>query len=212
MLIILYHLQKKQINVLRKLKYQLSRANLEKLYIVFIRPMLEYASEVWDNCGTLNASKLEQLQLEAARIVTGLPVFASASKVYSELGWEKLNIRREKRKLNMFYNIQKEQKPDFMYKLIPPKIQSTTTYPLRNGNDFIIPFCRLSLTMNSYIPSTIRLWNNLELEMRQSGSASKFKRELQMSYSNDLSIPNYFSYGPRKLNIILTQLRCCASF
>jgi hypothetical protein len=41
----------KHLNVLRKLKYKLSRKNLEKLYLVYIRPILEYASEVWDNCG-----------------------------------------------------------------------------------------------------------------------------------------------------------------
>ncbi|XP_063435711.1 unconventional myosin-IXa-like [Mytilus trossulus] len=42
----------KHINMLRKLKYKLSRKNLEKLYLVFIRPLFEYASEVWDNIGT----------------------------------------------------------------------------------------------------------------------------------------------------------------
>jgi hypothetical protein len=42
-------------------------------------------------------------------------------------------------------------------------IQSTTVYQLRNGEDIIIPFCRLSITNDSYIPSTIRQWNNLDL-------------------------------------------------
>jgi hypothetical protein len=31
--------------------------------------------ELWDNCGIGNSQKLEQLQLEAARIVKGLPIF-----------------------------------------------------------------------------------------------------------------------------------------
>jgi hypothetical protein len=38
----------KHLNVLRKLKYKLSRKNLEKLYLVYIRPIFEYASELWD--------------------------------------------------------------------------------------------------------------------------------------------------------------------
>jgi hypothetical protein len=37
---------------------------------------LEYASEVWDICGQINSDRLEKGQLEAARIVTGLPSFA----------------------------------------------------------------------------------------------------------------------------------------
>ena len=56
-------------------------------------PIFEYACEVWDNCGVENSNKLDHLQLEAARIVTGLPIFASSSLIYKELGWESLSQR-----------------------------------------------------------------------------------------------------------------------
>ena len=36
----------KHINILRKLKFKINRSNLEKLYLVYIRPIFEYASEV----------------------------------------------------------------------------------------------------------------------------------------------------------------------
>ena len=39
----------KHLNILRKLKYRLSRTNLDKLYLVYIRPLFEYACELWDN-------------------------------------------------------------------------------------------------------------------------------------------------------------------
>jgi hypothetical protein len=80
-------------HVLRKLKY-----NLEKLYLVYIRPIFENACEAWDNCGVGNYNKLDQLYLEAARIVTGLPIFASSILIYKELGWESLAERRKRRK------------------------------------------------------------------------------------------------------------------
>jgi hypothetical protein len=44
------------------------------------------------------------LQLEAARIVTGLPIFASSILINKELGWESLAERRKRTKLQMFYN------------------------------------------------------------------------------------------------------------
>jgi hypothetical protein len=44
----------KQLNILRKLKFKLNRKYLENIYITFIRPILEYGSEVWDNCGAVN--------------------------------------------------------------------------------------------------------------------------------------------------------------
>jgi hypothetical protein len=46
----------------------------------------------------------------------------------------------------MFHNIQNNNAPMYLCDLIPPSIQSTTVYPLRNGSDIIIPFCRLSIT------------------------------------------------------------------
>ena len=113
----------KHLNVLRKLKYKLSRKNLEKLYLVYIRPIFEYACEVWDNCGVGNSNKLDHLQLEAARIVTGLPIFASSILIYKELGWESLTERRKRRKLQMFYNIQNNNAPMYLCDLIPPSIQ-----------------------------------------------------------------------------------------
>ena len=66
----------KQINVLRKLKFTLSKRTLSHIYLTFIRPVMEYACEVWDGCLEKDAEKLEKIQLEAARIVTGLPKFA----------------------------------------------------------------------------------------------------------------------------------------
>jgi hypothetical protein len=48
-----------------------------KLYLTFIRPLLEYAGDVWDNCALADSERLEKNQLEAARIVTGLTFYAS---------------------------------------------------------------------------------------------------------------------------------------
>jgi hypothetical protein len=68
------------------------------------------------------------LQLEAARIVTGLTLFASSILIYKELGWESLAERRKRSKLQMFYNMQNNNAPMYLCDLIPPSIQSTTVY------------------------------------------------------------------------------------
>ena len=54
------------------------------MYLVYIRPLFEYACEVWDNCGIGYSDKLEKLQLSAARIVTGLPIFTKSGYLYAE--------------------------------------------------------------------------------------------------------------------------------
>ena len=40
----------KQLNVFRKHKFRLKRKYVENIYFTFIRPILEYSSEVLDNC------------------------------------------------------------------------------------------------------------------------------------------------------------------
>ena len=74
----------------------LNRDVLNKLYSTFIRPNFEYACEVWDNITETDSTKLDRLQHEAARIVTGLPKFCSIASLYAEIGWEILKSRREK--------------------------------------------------------------------------------------------------------------------
>jgi hypothetical protein len=53
----------RHLGILRKSKYRLSRQNLEKLYLVYIRPIFEYVCEIWDNCGVCYSTKLKKLQL-----------------------------------------------------------------------------------------------------------------------------------------------------
>ena len=48
----------RQLNMLRKLKFRLDRFILNRLYLTYIRPVLEYASEVWDGCSVTDANRL----------------------------------------------------------------------------------------------------------------------------------------------------------
>ena len=39
-----------RINIMSGLKYELDRESLEIIYTTFIRPIVEYADVIWDNC------------------------------------------------------------------------------------------------------------------------------------------------------------------
>jgi hypothetical protein len=84
---------------LRKLKYVLNRHYLARIYLIFIRPMFEYACELWDGCNQQDSDNLYKLQLEVGRIVTGLPLFASCESIYFETGWELLSDKRRVRRV-----------------------------------------------------------------------------------------------------------------
>ena len=47
----------------------------------------------------------EKVQLHAARIVTGLPIFSSTESLYYETGWEPFSSRRHSKKLTVMFKI-----------------------------------------------------------------------------------------------------------
>ena len=195
----------KQINALRKLKYVLDRKTLNRIYMTFILPILEYGCELWDGCSNQNSEKLEKVQLEAARVVTGLPSFASKDALYFETGWEKLKIRRERRKLCLLYKIINGLAPDYLLDLLPPIVNTVVPYNVRNGTDFTLYNFTLSLTNKSFFPSTIRLWNNLSESQRAAETVNQFKSAIRSERSP--KIPEFFHVGKRLNNILMTKLR-----
>ena len=90
-------------------------------------PLLEYSCEVWDSCRAVDAGRFEQLQLETAIIVTGLPDYASVSSLYAETGWGILNTRPKIRKLSLFNNIVKGDTSDYLSNFLPRTVNQATT-------------------------------------------------------------------------------------
>ena len=99
-----------------------------------------YASEVWDGCNQIDSNRLEQVQLNAARIVTGLPIFASLNSLYFETGWETLSERRKNKKLSLMYKIVNNDAPPYLQELLPNTVNESTNYNLRNSQNFDVPF------------------------------------------------------------------------
>jgi hypothetical protein len=110
-----------------------------------------------------------------------------------------------------YYIISKTVAHPLIYSILFPQQSKVRLFiPFRNGNDIIVPFCRLSLTRDSFVSATVMEWNNLNISVRNLDTLSKFKKAIRSSIS--MPIPIHYSYGPRKLNIIITHLRCNASF
>ena len=60
-----------RVNLLKALKFRVSRKSLEKMYFAYVRPLLEYSDTVWDNCSLASKKLLEAFHIEEARIVSG---------------------------------------------------------------------------------------------------------------------------------------------
>ena len=57
---------------MRALKFKLDRHTMQIIYFSFIRLVIEYADNIWDNIPEyLKKNEVEKVQYESARIVTG---------------------------------------------------------------------------------------------------------------------------------------------
>jgi hypothetical protein len=199
----------KGINILNKFKFILDRKTLEKIYFTFVRPLLEYADVIWDNMSISLNKKFENVQLEASRIVIGGTRLVSLNNLYMETGWEKLKDRREKHKLVQFYKMTKNLTPHYISCLVPQAFANIHDYNTRNASALPVVRTRTSLYYNSFIPSSVRLWNLQPDNIRLSPSIQALKYSLK---SNISSKPFYYYTGSRLGQILHSRLRMqCSS-
>ena len=198
-----------RINIMRKLKLTLDRKSLETIYFSFIRHLLEYADVVWDNCTQYEVDELEKIQIEAARIVTGATKLVSIDSLYTETGWETLSCRRLNHKLLLCFKMKSGLCPTYLSSLVPPSVGNNTVYSLRNANDIQTLQTNTQLYYNSFLPSAVRLWNDLPDEIQNSITIASFKRGLSV---NRHSPPAHYNAGKRLGQIYHSRLRTkCSS-
>ena len=128
---------------MRCLKYTLPRKALERLFINRIRPIIEYADVIYDNCPKYLADRLEGVQMKAARICTGGMRQTSSEKLLLELGWEPLFKRRKWHKLIYMFKIVHGLSPLYLSQICQPAA-SSTRYATRSANNIRVPRCRTS--------------------------------------------------------------------
>jgi hypothetical protein len=153
------------------------------------------------------SDRLEKVQTEAARIVTGLTSYASLDSIYCETGWDKLIVRREVKKLNLFNKFINNEVPEYLTELIPPTVAESSNYNLRNRHTLSQPANRLSSYQNSFFLSTIKTWNTLDLDIRKVPTFFTLKKKLHFKYFRNEKIPCYFSSGDRYFNVLQSRLR-----
>ena len=144
-----------RINIMRKLKFKLDRRSLQTIYFSFIRPLLEYADVVWDNCTQYEVNDLEKIQNEAARIVSGATKLVSINSLLLETGWETLSSRRKKHKLKLFFKMKNDLSPAYLSSLVPPTVGSTVlqhTHYVTRQTYILYVLSHNSILTHSYYP------------------------------------------------------------
>ena len=190
------------ISCLRSYKYKISRKALETMYKSFIFPLCDYANTVWDNCTDTQSKMLENLHVEAIRIIIEGIRGTSHQKLYKESGFCTLKERRKRCKLLMFYKM--ILCPQYISDLLLPLVAHINPYHTCRPLERDVTTCKTELYRNSFIPSTTAEWNSLPISVQQSTSLSVFKRSLSLS---DSKVPAYYYFGERNAQVIHCRLR-----
>ena len=202
-----YQKASKRLNMLKGIRYKVGRDTLRKLYKSVIRPVMAYADVLWDGCTDEGSELLESVQYEAGKVVTGAMRGTSRFRLMTELGWEDMKVRRDIHKLICYFKIVKNLSPPYLKDLLLARICERTHFTLRSTQNFTLFPVRTERFKRSFFPSTTKLWNDIDLEIRESDSIGSFKRAL-VNYFN---IPKYFSpfdYAlDRYSSVIHTRLR-----
>ena len=143
-----------------------SLSAIRLLYCTLIRPLLEYASSVWNPIYACHIHSLEQVQRKFLRYMAfkaGIhPIEGyryDYSILYERFSLAPLKVRREHRDLKNLYNIYHSTFfcPDLLQSigiLVPSR--NTRSHQL-----FLQPFCRTNVRYNTFTSRSVRLANNL---------------------------------------------------
>ena len=121
--------------------------------------------------------RLEQTQYCAALAVTGAWRGTSRERLFKELGWEDLYLRRWYRRLCHFYNLIKSRSPNYLFVEIP-RPERKVSYNLRNMRNYDQNVGRTARFSNTYFQNAPFEWNLLDDNIRNSTSIVEFKRKL----------------------------------
>ena len=141
--------------------------------MVFVTFFIIYPFDSSINLNYL-VNTLERIQYHAALAITGTWKGATnLNKIYDELVWESLTDRRWSIHLFHFYKIQNDLTPPYLKVPIPPI--RTHLFGSRSENVLNEMRCKSNFFSNNFYPDSIRCWNKIGPELRNSSNLESFK-------------------------------------
>ena len=149
----------------------------EKCYKTLVRPLADYACQVWDPHYSTDIQNLEKIQKRGARFVTNNYCMESGNSNQNlhSLGWSTLEERRLQLKLSTF------KKAHLKLLDLPLENLITKTRRTRQGGEglnFYRPFSPINGHINSFFHQTSQIWNLLPVEAKLCDDINSFNDKI----------------------------------
>jgi len=137
-------------------------------YKIMVHPIIEYAGSVWDPHTFSNINKLESIQRRAARVsCNDFLWFSSVMDMLSSLNLPLLQTRRTETKLITLYKIINGH-------LIVPTCDLIRKCQIVRSGYYHQPTTLTDSYKFSFFPSTIKIWNQLPVNVINSPTTNDF--------------------------------------
>ena len=150
----------------------------QQMYFALVRPILEYASVIWDPHTSADIQKVEMVQRRAARFVNNnyKKSEGTVTDLLTKMNWQTLEQRRKNARLIILFKIQNQDIavpiPDYIQR---PKASQTRQY---HATKFRVMAPRSNAYKFSFFPRTILDWNSLPSSLLDCKKLDIFKTGL----------------------------------
>ena len=176
-----------KLGLIRRLKPFMDCDILNFIFKAFVQPMFDYCSLSWYGRFKDDTHKLDVVHKRCARVILGMNNFTPSELMFNVLGWERLQTRNDYFKSLMVYKSLNGQAPDYLVDMFT---YLSTTHdvntrqaaagqlalpPAENGSD-------TEYFKSSFSYSGVQLWNNIDIDIRNSVNVQSFKQQYKRSY------------------------------
>ena len=196
----------KRLDIIKSFKFKLDSNSLQRFYLSFVLPILEYGDIVWSGACDRDLDKLDKVHVRAMRLITGATERSHTHILYEDLGWHKLSTRRLIHGLKWFYKIVNNIAPQYLTDIVPSTAGERQRYKLSTDGNISQISAQKQRYIKSFFPSTIKEWNILPLDIRNSLSLNVFERRLKLHFPPPIKMP-WFRTGERFVHIHHTRIR-----
>jgi len=171
------------IKSLRALRPSLDTNTAETIGRSIVMSRLDYCNSLLAFTSKQNVHRLQIVQNQLARLVSGSDYRQSATPILSSLHWLPVQQRIKYKIVTMVFKSRINLLPEYLSRSLTT---FTSSRPIRSvmQNTYVVPRVKLEAAKHSFSYAGAKLWNNLPNDLRSKTSFQEFRRLLKTHYFN----------------------------